>query len=344
MDHNPYFITTNGKRSFCDLYTLATVTAIDMTTEAPPNVTAACVLHDDSLLVATPSGIYSINSELSAAVRVLSVPGAASLQMVSAIQQVPSAADETFVLADEGSNNIRLWDKTTASMTVVAGSRDGELGFEDGQRTSARFCKPHSLALLPDGSYAVSDSKSNCIRLLSRDGSVTTLAGGGGNGELGYVDGKGLEARFDWPQGLAVDTDGSILVCDSCNNVIRRVTRDGIVTTVAGNGLAGYVDASGEEASFDCPSDIVADCRGTIVVVDTDNYALRRLTKSGTHYEVSTIYCQNASGGDLFDFSGMHLLTIVLRNNGDLLLWNVDEAKDPAGMLLLSDTGLVRRD
>jgi hypothetical protein len=135
MHHNPYFITTDGKRSVGDFHTLATVTAIDIAPQAPPNATAACVLHDDSLLVATPSGIYSINSALSAAVRVLSVPVSARLEMVSAIQQVPNAQDETFVLTDHGSNNIRLWDKTTASMTVVAGSSDGELGLEDGQPT-----------------------------------------------------------------------------------------------------------------------------------------------------------------------------------------------------------------
>ena len=80
---------------------------------------------------------------------------------------------------------------------------------------------------------------------------------------LGFADGQGAAARFNFPTALARDKDGSILVADQCNNAVRRVTMEGAVSTVAGNGEAGYADGEGAAARLNCPA-VVVDKEGTI--------------------------------------------------------------------------------
>ena len=91
------------------------------------------------------------------------------------------------------------------------------------------------------GHIVVVDSGNHALRRVFKAGEVSTLAG---NGEAGFADGQGAAARFNKPAGLARDKDGSILVSD--NNAVRRVTMEGAVSTVAGNGEAGYADGEGD--------------------------------------------------------------------------------------------------
>ena len=101
------------------------------------------------------------------------------------------------------------------------------------------------------------------IRVVTPGGAVRTLAG---NGEAGFADGQGAAARFNFPTALARDKDGSILVADGGNSAVRRVTMEGAVSTVAGNGEAGYADGEGAAARFKCPMDVAVDKQGTILV------------------------------------------------------------------------------
>ena len=103
---------------------------------------------------------------------------------------------------------------------------------------------------------------------------MRTLAG---NGEAGFADGQGEAARFNYQRGLAREKDGSILVADRGNHAVRRVTMEGDVSTVAGNGEAGYADGEGTAARFSSPADVVVDKEGTIVVADRDNGRLRKI-------------------------------------------------------------------
>ena len=89
--------------------------------------------------------------------------------------------------------------------------------------------------------------------VVTTGGEVRMLAG---NGEPGLVDGQGAAARFNNPQGLARDKDGSILVADTGNHAVRRVTMEGDVSTVAGNGEAGYAEGEGTAARFSSPADV----------------------------------------------------------------------------------------
>jgi hypothetical protein len=88
------------------------------------------------------------------------------------------------------------------------------------------------------------DTANDALRRVSKAGEVSTLAGNANrSGEAGFADGQGAAVRFNHPAGLARDKDGSILVADRGNHAVRRVTMEGDVSTVAGNGEAGYAEA-----------------------------------------------------------------------------------------------------
>ena len=157
-------------------------------------------------------------------------------------------------------------------------------GFIDAQGTEARFRKPEGV-LAAHGVLIVADSGNHAIRVVGRDGWVRTLAG---NGQSGSVDGKGLAARFDNPSSLALDVDGSILVSDQLT--LRRVTMEGMVTTVAGNGdEEGFADGVGTNARFSHLCDVVVDGDGVIVVADQGNHCLRKIVRDGAGYLVTTL-------------------------------------------------------
>ena len=175
------------------------------------------------------------------------------------------------VVADRGNHALRRVSKA-GEVSTLAGN--GEEGFEDGQGDAARFNGPDGVALAANDEIVVADSGNHAIRVVTPGGAVRTLAG---NGEAGFADGQGAAARFNCPQGLARDKDGSILVADTGNHAVRRVTMDGAVSTVAGNGEAGYADGEGAAARFYGPTDVVVDKEGTIVVADYDNERLRKI-------------------------------------------------------------------
>ena len=86
---------------------------------------------------------------------------------------------------------------------------------------------------------------------------------------------------FDAPVGVAVDADGNLYVADTYNDRIRKVSKDGQVTTIAGTGLPGYKDGAANEAQFDTPCGIAVDKQGNIFVADTANDTIRKITPQG---------------------------------------------------------------
>jgi hypothetical protein len=174
-------------------------------------------------------------------------------------------------VVDEENHALRLVSKAGAVSTLAG---NGEAGFADGQGAAARFNEPLDVVLAANGEFVVADSKNHALRAVTPGGAVRTLAG---NGEAGFADGQGAAARFNCPAGLALDADGSLLVTDCRNHAVRRVTMAGAVSTVAGNGEAGFADGVGAAARFHFPADVVVDRAGTIVVADRKNHRLRKI-------------------------------------------------------------------
>ena len=159
---------------------------------------------------------------------------------------------------------------------VLAG--DGQVGWLDGPALEARFSEPFGLAVAADGSTFVTDAgNSHRLRRIGVDGHVSTLAGG----ERGFVDGRGPEARFATPSALAVDAAGVLYVADTGNHAIRRVTPDGQVTTLAGDGIAGNLDGPAGQARFNAPVGVAVDASGHVIVADTYNDSIRAISPDG---------------------------------------------------------------
>ncbi len=126
----------------------------------------------------------------------------------------------------------------------------------------------------------MADTFNDTVRKISSDGAVTTLAGLAG--APGSVDGSGPAARFNAPRGIATDIAGNVYVAETSNRAIRKITPDGIVTTLAGSPRAsGSVDGTGAAASFDAPVGIAADSAGNLYVADGDSYTIRKVTPRG---------------------------------------------------------------
>ncbi|MGD5993476.1 gluconolaconase, partial [Xanthomonas citri pv. citri] len=141
-------------------------------------------------------------------------------------------------------------------------------GLRNGAARQARLDDPYGLVRTGDGTLYFSDAgDNNRIRLLTPDGHVATVAGS----KEGFVDGVGLAAAFNTPSGLALDGDGNLYVADTGNHAIRKISKQGAVTTLAGDGTPGYRDGAGKQAQFDGPMGVAVSRRGRVFVADTYN-------------------------------------------------------------------------
>nr|WP_155465673.1 gluconolaconase [Duganella radicis] len=164
-----------------------------------------------------------------------------------------------------------------ARVTTVAG--DGLPGASNGNGRRTRFADPFGVVLDQEGNLYVADGgDNNSIRKIDLAGVSTLLAGGA----EGYAEGKGGAAAFNTPSGLAIDGAGNLYVADTGNNAIRKVTPDGTVSTLAGDGMAGDKDGKGAGAQFNGPLGVAVDADGNVYVADTYNDRIRRIAPDGT--------------------------------------------------------------
>src|SRR5581483_3710982 len=152
----------------------------------------------------------------------------------------------------------------------------GVYGTTDGAALNARFAKPSGVAIDQAGNIYVLDAGSHLIRKIGTDRYVTTLAGG----VEGLADGQGRNAQFDFYGGapqLCLDAGGNLIVADFSNHRIRRVTPEGLVTTLAGNGNTFTNDGTTAEAGFFFPTGVTRDAGGNIIVGDWHNARVRKI-------------------------------------------------------------------
>lgn len=193
-------------------------------------------------------------------------------------------------VTDRGNATVRMINKHKAVKTVAGLA--GQRGYQDGFGAAVRFNAPTGIALSrsdPRHGHVphiyVTDAYSHTLRMITPDGRVTTLAG---SGERGHVDGAGTSVRFTYPTGLAMSHDGVLYVADTGNQVIRKVSQSGIVTTLAGrSGRRGLHDGRGAEAHFDFPERISLDAQGNLYVTSGQNLVLRKVTPDGL---VTTVF------------------------------------------------------
>jgi sugar lactone lactonase YvrE len=141
---------------------------------------------------------------------------------------------------------------------------------------------PSDVAVAPDGSVYIADSHNHRIRVVAADGIITTFAGDGSPGGLGD-GGPATAAQLHYPNGVAVGADGSVYIADKDNHRIRKVDPAGIITTVAGNGTAGYSgdDGPATAASLNYPYDVAVGADGSIYIADWYNHCVRKVSPGG---------------------------------------------------------------
>jgi len=191
--------------------------------------------------------------------------------------KVTVGAEGNVYVADTNNHRIRLVRPDGTVSTLAGDPKPGyAAGYADGPAAEAKFDSPRSVAVDSAGNVYVADTNNHCIRVISPDGQVTTLAG---TRESGFVDGQGSEARFNYPAGIAIDAKGNLYVADMANHSIRRVTPAGVVTTLAGSGKPGNADGPPTEAQFRAPEGVAVDSQGNVYVADTGNHRVRKITQ-----------------------------------------------------------------
>jgi hypothetical protein len=203
------------------------------------------------------------------------------------------------------------------TVSTLAGSSTSGIG--DGVGAAATLTKPGALVRTTGGGFVFIDYSGRLVRKVMSDGTVKTVAGTTGGGA---VDGPASTSTFQSILGVATAQDGSIWLADAGNNKIRRLSTDGLVSTMAGSTTAGIADGTGTVARFNAPGDIAVDRGGVIWVADTGNNRIRRVSPSGVVVTVA------GSGiGQTIDGTGLSasfFSPCALAVGGDGLLYIAD--------------------
>jgi sugar lactone lactonase YvrE len=207
------------------------------------------------------------------------------------------AEDGTVYVADAGESNRIRKITPKGIVTTFAGSNEG---FADGVGAAASFNTPSAVAIDSSGNLYVADTGNNRIRKVTPQAKVSTIAG---DGSAGYLDGPAAQARFNGPIGVAVDANGNVYVADTYNDRIRKIAPDGQVSTIAGAGQPGFADGDRNTSLFDTPCGVVVTADGSLIVADTGNDRLRKITPDGNVTTISV----NINGDEISSPVGLAL-------------------------------------
>jgi sugar lactone lactonase YvrE len=179
-------------------------------------------------------------------------------------------------LADPNDDTIRRMVLATGATVTLAGHEP--FGAADGAGTAAAFDEPRAVVADRAGHLYVADTDNDTIRLVVIDtGATISLAGS--PAVSGAADGRGGEATFDHPSGLAIDGAGNLYIADTGNDTIRRmIISSAVVSTLAGSpSVSGSADGSGPAARFNGPTGLALDDSGNLFVADSSNRTIRRI-------------------------------------------------------------------
>jgi sugar lactone lactonase YvrE len=231
------------------------------------------------------------------------------------------------LIADMGNHRIRKVDPTGVIITV-AGNGTNSYSGDGGAATNAGLYYPEGVAFDPFGNLFIADRNNSRIREVSPNGIITTVAGIGSAGYSGD-GGAATKAQLFYPTGLAVDANGNLLIADMGNQRIRKVSINGIITTVAGNNyVGGYAGDGGPatDARLYCPWKVVADAYGNQFIADNSNSRVRKVDLNGI---ITTVAGNGASsfsgdGGAATNATLNYLTGVAVDAGGNLFIADHD--------------------
>ena len=189
------------------------------------------------------------------------------------------------VYVGDTNNSVVRKVSSSGSITTYAGVAGGYYagyGGDGGPATSAYLSNPHGLAVDPIGNLYIADTGNDAIREVTLDGIITTLTG---NRYPGYSgdNGPAVDAQLSSPGAVAVDSNGNIYIADTGNYAIRKISTNGIITTVAGSGMWGYSGDNGPatSAQLASPSGVAVDAGGNIYIADSKFSSIRKVSVNG---------------------------------------------------------------
>jgi formylglycine-generating enzyme required for sulfatase activity/sugar lactone lactonase YvrE len=258
----------------------------------------------------------------------------------------------SFFVSDSANHTIRKVGPLGAVSTLAG--KAGFLGSADGTGAEATFSDPQGLAADKAGNLYVAERGSHRIRRVSPAGVTTNYSGragfaGSADGTSavfgGSADGTASPVRFNMPTDVAVDASGNVYVADSGNHAIRKITPDGVVTTMAGTlGAEGSSNATGADARFRSPQGIAVDTRGNVFVADTGNGLIRKIsparavtTVAGGAFTGSADFTGRSTFVGSADITGVPNSTDGTGTNA-IFSFPTDVEVDSAGNLFVTDS------
>ena len=198
---------------------------------------------------------------------------------------------EPFAVVVDSTGNVYIAEPTDGrirEVSTVKGNIDintivgnGTLGFsgDGGAATAAELDRPTGVAIDGAGHIYIADSLNNRIRVAQSGGNISTFAGNGGYSYSGD-GGPATSAQLNAPHGVAADSAGNYYIADSGNNVVRKVSASGAITTFAGNGTAAFGGDGGAatSAQLNGPQGVALDSAGNVYIADTGNSRVREVS------------------------------------------------------------------
>ena len=207
-------------------------------------------------------------------------------------------ASDNLYIADRGNHRIR---KVTVAgiISTVAGTGLGSFSGDGGEATQATLNNPYGIAVDASGNLYVADQSNHRIRKVTVAGIISTVAGTG-SASFSGDGGNATQAALNNPYGITVDAAGNLYIVDQSNHRIRKVTAEGIISTVAGTGSASFSGDGGNatQAALDNPSGIAVDAAGNLYIADSSNHRIRKIAIDGVITTVAGTGVASFSGDD----------------------------------------------
>lgn len=251
----------------------------------------------------TPEGILTTFAGSGGAATFGGDGGPATSAYLKSPQGVAVGPDGSVYIGDSGNARVRRVRPDGIINTVAGNGTFGYSG-DNGPATDAQLYEAQRIAVGADGSLFIAGSSNHQrVRCVGPDGLITTVAGNGSQGFSGD-GGPATDAMLDDPAGVAVGADGSLYIADRGNNRIRRVSPDGIISTVAGHANQ-YNDSNGDgglatEATLNGPQSIAVGLDDSLYIADSNNFRVRRVDSEGIITRVAGMdgYSNGGFAGD----------------------------------------------